>query len=176
VNGTYYVGGLIGRNDYQRSISGSSSNGIVTGKDIIGGLVGDNGGDILNCYAKGHVNGIEHIAGLVGRNYKTIMFCYSSCTVSGQEGIAGLVGYNYSRGDITSCFWDTDVSSLTDGIANLDPDPEGAVGLSTSQMQTSAAFLEAGWDLVGETENGTEDIWWILEGQDYPRLWWEALE
>jgi len=18
-----------------------------------------------------------------------------------------------------------------------------------------------------------EDIWWILEGQDYPRLWWE---
>jgi hypothetical protein len=22
--------------------------------------------------------------------------------------------------------------------------------------------------------NGTEDIWWILDGQDYPRLWWEA--
>ena len=27
---------------------------------------------------------------------------------------------------------------------------------------------------VDETENGTEDIWWIVEGQDYPRLWWEA--
>jgi hypothetical protein len=27
---------------------------------------------------------------------------------------------------------------------------------------------------VGETANGTEDIWWILEGKDYPRLWWEA--
>jgi hypothetical protein len=26
---------------------------------------------------------------------------------------------------------------------------------------------------VGETENGTEDIWWINEGKDYPRLWWE---
>jgi hypothetical protein len=26
---------------------------------------------------------------------------------------------------------------------------------------------------VGETANGTEDIWWIDEGQDYPRLWWE---
>ena len=23
-------------------------------------------------------------------------------------------------------------------------------------------------------DNGTDDIWWILEGQDYPRLWWEA--
>jgi len=38
------------------------------------------------------------------------------------------------------------------------------------------AFLEAGWDLVDETANGTEDIWWILEGQDYPRLWCEAAE
>jgi len=23
--------------------------------------------------------------------------------------------------------------------------------------------------------NSTEDIWWILEGQDYPRLWWEPV-
>jgi hypothetical protein len=28
----------------------------------------------------------------------------------------------------------------------------------------------------GETTNGTEDIWWILEGQDYPRLTWELVE
>jgi hypothetical protein len=40
--------------------------------------------------------------------------------------------------------------------------------------RTASAFLDAGWDFVGETENGTEDIWWILEGKDYPRLWWEA--
>jgi hypothetical protein len=26
---------------------------------------------------------------------------------------------------------------------------------------------------VGETVNGIEDIWWIDEGTDYPRLWWE---
>jgi len=24
-----------------------------------------------------------------------------------------------------------------------------------------------------ETQNDTEDIWWIDKGQDYPRLWWE---
>ena len=40
-------------------------------------------------------------------------------------------------------------------------------------MQTAKMFLDAGWDFVGETANGTEDIWWILEGKDYPRLWWE---
>jgi len=41
-------------------------------------------------------------------------------------------------------------------------------------MQTAKTFLDAGWDFVGETKNGTEDLWWILEGEDYPRLWWEA--
>jgi hypothetical protein len=37
-------------------------------------------------------------------------------------------------------------------------------------MQTAAIFLEAGWDFTGETPNGTDDIWWILEGQGYLRL------
>jgi hypothetical protein len=40
-------------------------------------------------------------------------------------------------------------------------------------MQTTVTFLNAGWDFVGETANSTEDIWWINEGQDYPRLYWE---
>jgi hypothetical protein len=47
-------------------------------------------------------------------------------------------------------------------------------GKTTAQMQTADTFLEAGWDLVDETENGTDDIWWIDEGNDYPRLWWEV--
>ena len=41
-------------------------------------------------------------------------------------------------------------------------------------MQAAKTFLDAGWDFAGESKNGTEDIWWILEGKDYPRLWWEA--
>jgi hypothetical protein len=41
-------------------------------------------------------------------------------------------------------------------------------------MRTAKMFRQAGWDSVGETANGTEDIWWILEGKDYPRLWWET--
>ena len=30
-----------------------------------------------------------------------------------------------------------------------------------------------GWDFVGEDTNGTNDIWKIVDGFDYPRLWWE---
>jgi hypothetical protein len=43
-------------------------------------------------------------------------------------------------------------------------------------MQTTVTFLDVGWDFVDETINGIEDIWWILEGQDYPRLLWEQSE
>ena len=34
---------------------------------------------------------------------------------------------------------------------------------------------DTGQGVVVRAENGTEDIWWILEGQDYPRLWWALI-
>jgi len=30
--------------------------------------------------------------------------------------------------------------------------------------------------VITVNKTGTEDIWWILEGQDYPRLFWEPTE
>jgi hypothetical protein len=58
--------------------------------------------------------------------------------------------------------------------ASGQPTSAGGTGLITAEMQTANTFLEAGWDFIDETENGTDDTWWILEGQDYPRLWWES--
>jgi len=40
----------------------------------------------------------------------------------------------------------------------------------TAETQTVGTFLDASWDFMDETANGTTDNWWILEGQDYPRL------
>ncbi len=40
----------------------------------------------------------------------------------------------------------------------------GGTGKTTAETQTASTFIEAGWDFVDETANGTEDIWWILEG------------
>jgi len=37
-------------------------------------------------------------------------------------------------------------------------------------MKTLATFTDAGWDFIGETANGTEDIWAICEGTNYPRF------
>ena len=51
---------------------------------------------------------------------------------------------------------------------------DGGIGKTTTEMQTADTFLEAGWDYMDETINGTDDIWLIDEGRDYPHLWWET--
>jgi hypothetical protein len=42
-------------------------------------------------------------------------------------------------------------------------------------MKSKTTFTSAGWDFVGETANGIEDIWAIDEGEDYPRFVWEVV-
>ena len=86
--------------------------------------------------------------------------------------VGGLFGCNAGTWDwgvlkvLTSSFWDMQTSGQSWS--------DGGTGKTTAEMQTAKTFLDAGWDFVGETANGTEDLWWILEGKDYPRLWWEA--
>ena len=70
--------------------------------------------------------------------------------------------------EAVASFWDMETTGQTTS--------NGGTGLTTAEMQTAATFLEAGWDFIGETENGTDEVWWIDEGQDYPRLWWEQTE
>jgi len=165
------VGGLVGSNG--GAVTQCYSTGTVSGKDLIGGLVGYNNGHVAHCYSAGTVSGDSGIGGLVGSNFEldfgggargTVIHSYSTGAVSGSGwGVGGLVGDN-SWGIVTACFWDTQTS----GQAQM-PGSAGT-GRTTVEMQTAKTFLDAGWDFVGETTNGTEDIWWILEGRDYPRL------
>lgn len=174
VQGSTDVGGLVGTNS--GNIINCSSIGEVTGNMCLAGLVGSNKGSVTNSYSTGSVSGNEEVGGLIGANGYliwsepnpgTVSYCYSIGSVSGITSVGGLVGHHVA-GSITSCFWDTQASRQ---IASV-----GGTGKTTIEMQMVGTFLEAGWDFVDETANGTEDIWWILEGQDYPRLWWEALE
>jgi len=201
VSGGVVIGGLVG--DNSSSIANCHSSASVSGAFAIGGLVGRNSsGTITSCYAKGSVS-ISHVGagGLVGRNNAgTIENCYSTGNVQepttgnveGPNDVGGLVGHNnagiikncYSVGhvqgldyvggligkvseDVTAItsFWDTQTSGQTTSA--------GGIPLKTDEMQTATIFLIVGWDFVDEDRNGTEDIWWILEGQDYPRFWWE---
>jgi hypothetical protein len=193
------VGGLAGSNSSSGEIICCYATGNVTGRHAIGGLVGYNRGlstfyaTIANCYATGKIEGIDNVGGLVAYNsVGVISNCYSQGSVLGSDNVGGLVGYLgsgevsycYSTGIVTGTkdtggvvgiqkegsvnlsFWDIQTSSVTESA--------GGEGKTTAEMQTATIFLDAGWDFVGETDNGTEDNWWILEGQDYPRLWWET--
>jgi hypothetical protein len=169
------VGGLVGTN-WWSSVTQCYSTSMVSGQSSIGGLVGWNVGSIADCYVEGIVTGGSAVGGLTGTNGSQglpghesydggIVNCCSASVVTGTTSVGGLVGANW--GEVSGCFWDVQTSGQ--------PTSDGGTGLTTAEMQTATTFLEAGWDFVGETENGTEDIWWILEGQDYPRLWWEQV-
>jgi hypothetical protein len=134
----------------------------VSGNDYIGGLVGSNYGNITSSYSTGLVSGNGSVGGLMGSaGHGNITLSYSNTTVSGNDYVGGLIGDN--DGSILSCFWDTQISGLTDS--------EEDTGLSTAEMQDINTYLNAGWDFVDETDNGTEDIWFMPEN-DYPKHAW----
>jgi len=143
---------------------------MVGGRDYVGGLVGRNAetGRAENCYSTGHVEGNRHVGGLVGRNNYVIKHCYATGHVGGNNEVGGLIGSSDSV-TIVYSFWDMDTSGQPTSAGGT-----GAKGRTTIDMQAAATFLEAGWDLAeDEIDSGGEDLWWILDGQDYPRLWWE---
>jgi hypothetical protein len=162
------IGGLIGFNT--GTINKSFSEGMAYGENKrVGGLVGGCSGSITNCYSRSTVFGDKygHVGGLVGHSsFSTITNCYSIGSVFGSYYTGGLLGSSTGV-TVKNCFWDIEASDQMNS--------EGGSALTTAEMQTARTFLDAGWDFVNDTENGIEDIWWILEGQDYPRLWWEDL-
>jgi hypothetical protein len=167
------VGGLVGNNRY-----GTITNCCSTGSTTVlgnnaGGLVGNNpNGTITNCYATGSVSGVSNVGGLAGYNRGTITNCYSAGSVSGTTDVGGLVGYD-SSGSYTKSFWDNTVNSGLQSIGSTS-DPN-VIGESTANMQTQSTFTDVGWDFVGESFNGIDDIWFIPK-QDYPHLWWEGMQ
>jgi len=166
ISGGSNVGGLAGTH-YIGTITMSYSGSTVSGDSAVGGLAGYSlWGWIEASYSTGMITGNEDVGGLVGYNYDgNINNSYSAGAVSGADSVGGLVGKDY-YGQIIACFWDTESSGQTTSARGT--------GKTVIEMQTASMFLEAGWDFIDETENGDEDIWWILEGQDYPRLWWET--
>ena len=161
----HWIGGLVGCN--RGSVSNCYSTGAVGGGYQVGGLVGHNSdGAVSNCYSTGTATGDHHVGGLIGDNpYGSALDCYSTTVVIARSYFGGLVGFS-DTDSVANCFWDVETSGQVESA--------GGTGLTTDQMWTSATFLGAGWDLVGEVENGDEEIWWIDEGRDYPRLWWES--
>jgi hypothetical protein len=167
------LGGLAGYNDQDGSIINCFSTGIVAGgnnSSDLGGLAGENYyGEVNNSYSTGTVTGgANYLGGLVGYNDSgDISKCYSTGTVTGDANyLGGLVGRN-DAGTVTACFWNITTSGRSASA--------GGTGLPTTDMMKQSTYTGVGWDFVGETVNGTADIWTINEGVSYPKLAWQSI-
>lgn len=183
VTGNESVGGLVGWNFSREirdrpgyfsyaTVRNSYAKGDVVGiGNYIGGLVGEGFGTIDNSYSNGDVSGAGAVGGLVGKSFYRSSFkhCYASGMVYGSLDASGLVGDHYSGAELVACFWDVDSSGTSNGIGNVEPDPAGVMGKSTSEMQKQSTFHIAGWDF-------TDRPFWQLTYGDYPRLAWETVE
>lgn len=139
VSGQNYVGGLIGMNATETSLSGCYTMGSVMASALYsGGLTGWSGGAVSACYSTAVVRGYDRVGGLIGQNTKAVNACYSVGYVVGTDKYkGGLVGY----GSITlnDSYWDVQTSGqLTSAGSHF------GFGLTTEKMKNKSSYW--GWN------------------------------
>jgi len=160
------AGGLVGFNDRNGEISQSYASGSVKSVGYAGGgLVGMNGGNIQDSYARGMVTGGTLTGGLTGMHDGKMERAYASNTVEGSDAVGALIGK--MSGDHTKvafAYWDKDVTGqLPDFAWDLSTDAilEDRAGHSTQAMMKRDTY--ANW-------SDFDRIWFIKEDESYPLL------
>ncbi len=179
--GGSYTGGFVGY-CYSSDINECYATGSISAINNSGLLIGwgnstyaDDNTVINNCYTSGSVSGSgDYIGGLIGNtSYKCFVSntysTASASTVYTDKG--GLIGHNYYSSpyiNISTSLWDTETSGLLIS--------EGGTGKTTAEMKTLSTFTNEGWDFMGESANGSGDIWKLdpSVNSGYPFLAWEA--
>lgn len=180
------VGGIVGTLHYGNIINcGAEVN--LTGESAGGVVAVIAGGSINRSYSKGTVHGVERVGGIIGAYYWDdidVMDNYTECAVTGENWVGGIIGLMaapntmikrcYATGkvegdtlygplygemdypqNITDSYWNVNAYGLTTSV--------DSTGKTTADMQQEATFT--GWDFG--------NIWFIDEGNDFPRFQWE---
>jgi len=147
----------------------------------VGGLAGM-GTRIFNSYAGSHLVATcpeANIGGFIGHANSTLQYNYSTTYIDidyaaepcrrGHQGICpevlagGFAGDADPDSGIVDCYF----LAPSSGDAS---DNGIAIALTDEQMRLQERF--AGWDFLNETDNGTQDIWFMPAG-GYPIHAWE---
>jgi len=160
VAGDSRVGGLVGVNSGSNEVHGSKATGNVKGEGggiNIGGLVGDNRGNVTDSHATGDVEGIRRVGGLVGFGSAagapvegSVEDSHATGNVTGVWLVGGLVGWNLI--DVSDSYATGDV----DGYAEVG----GLVGENQDDVERSRAEGSVEGEsrlggLVGELGSGS---------------------
>ncbi|MCR9098370.1 MAG: HYR domain-containing protein, partial [bacterium] len=114
-------------------------------------------GQINNAYVTGK---IAEGAGLVFQNSGVVENTYAAVEMNSGDGAIGA-----NSGTVSNSFWDTELSGLSESAAGE--------GKTTCEMKAAALFTDAGWDFEGETNNGNDGVWRIVDSASiisYPYL------
>ena len=126
----------------------------VTGRNNVGGLVGDgNGIHITDSYVTGAVSGVDSIGGLIGDSFNgRIAGGYSDAHVSGADKVGGLIG------DSTS---DTISDSYATGSTTGTGDQVGGLAGDSSSATITASYasgnVSGGGSVGGLLGNSSSD-------------------
>lgn len=170
VSGRSDVGGLIGTS-YNGPVYQSYATGDVVGTGTgVGGLIGFNAhwsSDVINCFSTGSVTGKDKVGGLIGQNGESnylygmrITNSYAAAaavtaTASGGEASA-FIGSYVGTPALTSCFY---LNSGGGSAADAH-----VTGLAAADMATQSTFASANWDF-------STPIWRMpSDGGEYPVL------
>lgn len=96
-----YVGGIVGNTAGNLTNCYATGDITATASQYVGGLAGysmNSNSTLANCYAKGNVSGRDEVGGLIGQCYGMITNSHAYGDVIGASGnIGGLTGTVYSR-------------------------------------------------------------------------------
>lgn len=105
---------------------------------LVGGIAGENDGEILDCWVSADVKSNHYsvyaasLGGICGKNYGTIRYCCMSGNVTnlaGNSGVGGLIGCNETKkvGFCTDCMFYGDVNTNhSQGTPYIGDDENGA--------------------------------------------------
>ena len=156
IRGARFTGGLIGFAN-EVVINESYTYGIFTSDRVLGGLIGQaKDSKVISSYSNSITVASRQVGGLIGvlAGLNEITKSYSASTTNGEQA-GGLIGSYQSQSRVTTLhsFFDKDVSGI---VAS----PAGAVSRESEEMYQAVNFTD--WDF--------DTIWFIDEGNDYPRF------
>ncbi|MYB44430.1 MAG: fibronectin type III domain-containing protein, partial [Acidimicrobiia bacterium] len=141
---------------------------VVTGRDHVGVLAGENEGRVSASWASGRVTGRDdNVGGLVGQNEGVIAASYSSAgvTATGSDSLntGGLVGWNRATASILASYATGAVSGPSHVGGLVGSNEGGVITASYSTGAVSSTGSSVG-GLVGSNPGGTvTDSYWDTE-------------
>ena len=121
----------------------------VTGKGMVGGIVGVNEGTVYRCRFTGTLatetmNGVSYYGGIIGSNLGTVDSCANYGSIRGCVNVGGIAGQNYENGTVKDCLNAGDISANAEDAGGITGRNFGTISSSfTSGNVTLAAYFNS---------------------------------